>query len=111
MAMQNEYLMYCHLRKEGYSIQRVQYLIESRGEFTTLIEASMPSMEIVRSAMNFDTRSKIFVCGENLQRPWDSLATHGFDSCTEPYYRKGARDGDRIGVVLSRPPQGRPVEY
>src|SRR5216117_402706 len=51
MALQNEYLMYWHLRGMSHPVRKVRYLIEGRGEFVALIETDVPSDALLRSAM------------------------------------------------------------
>jgi 2,5-furandicarboxylate decarboxylase 1 len=111
MTLQNEYLMYAHLVAAGFPIKQVRYLLEGRGEFVTLLETDHPSDAVVRAALAFDLRTKMLICGPQLTRPWDALATYGFRVYHEPYYRKGAPDGERVGLILDRPPTGTPVEY
>ncbi|MFD0412354.1 UbiD family decarboxylase [Streptomyces sp. NPDC127108] len=111
MSFQNEYLMYAHLRGAGHPIRSVRYSLRARGEFVAYIECDEPSAELVREAMAFDVRSKVVVCGPDLSNPGQALATYGFTTRTEPYYRKGRVEGERIGLALVIPPEGRPTEY
>ncbi|GHH76910.1 hypothetical protein GCM10018793_23860 [Streptomyces sulfonofaciens] len=111
MSFQNEYLMYAHLLERGYPIRSVRYSIEARGEFVVYLESDEPSRELVREAMAFDVRSKVIVCGPDLSNPGQALATYGFTTQTEPYYRKGKVEGERIGLALVIRPVGRPTEY
>jgi 2,5-furandicarboxylate decarboxylase 1 len=111
MSLQNEYLMYTHLVEEGFAVDNVQYPTRARGEFVTLIASPEPSEHLLRAAMAFDVRSKLFMVGRHLERPWDAIASHGFSAHVEPYVRKGNVEGDRIGLILDRPPSGREVEY
>ncbi|WP_269857186.1 UbiD family decarboxylase [Streptomyces sp. RPT161] len=111
MSFQNEYLMYAYLTGHGYSVRSVRYSLRARGEFVALIESDEPSRELVREAMKFDVRSKVIICGPDLSNVGQALATYGFDTLTEPYYRKGKVEGERVGLALVIPPVGRPVEY
>jgi 2,5-furandicarboxylate decarboxylase 1 len=111
MSFQNEYLMYAHLQGLGYRIRSVHYSIKARGEFVAYIETDEPSQELVRAAMAFDVRSKVVICGPDLANPGQALATYGFTTRTEPYYRKGRVEGERIGLALVIPPDGWPTEY
>lgn len=113
MSMQNEYLMYSHLKDLGYPVRSVRYPLTARGEFLTLIESDSPSRDLLAAAMAFDVRTKVVICGHRLEQDsvWQSLSVHGLAMMTEPYYRKGKVEGQRIGVVLEIPPTGRPVEY
>ncbi|WP_327154089.1 UbiD family decarboxylase [Streptomyces tubercidicus] len=111
MSFQNEYLMYAHLQGLGHQIKSVHYSIRARGEFVAYIETDEPSQELVREAMAFDIRSKVVICGPDLANPGQALATYGFTTRTEPYYRKGRVEGERIGLALVIPPDGWPTEY
>ncbi|PJE97394.1 3-octaprenyl-4-hydroxybenzoate carboxy-lyase [Streptomyces carminius] len=111
MGFQNEYLMYAHLRGLGYEVGSVRYSLRARGEFVAYIESDAPSQELVRDAMAFDIRSKVIICGPDLANPGQALATHGFLTRTEPYYRKGRVEGERVGLALMIRPEGRPTEY
>ncbi|MEU7576863.1 UbiD family decarboxylase [Streptomyces sp. NPDC041068] len=111
MSFQNEYLMYAHLRGAGYPIRSVRYSLRARGEFVAYIETDEPSDTLVREAMAFDVRSKVIICGPELANPGQALATYGFTTRTEPYYRKGRVEGERIGLALVIPPDGWPTEY
>ncbi|WP_445398134.1 UbiD family decarboxylase [Streptomyces sp. LE64] len=111
MGFQNEYLMYAHLRARGLPVTDVRYSLAARGEFLALIESEHPGLELVREAMRFDVRAKLVVCGPALHDVGQALATHGFVTHREPYYRKGRVEGERVGLALVIPPTGRPVEY
>lgn len=111
MSFQNEYLMYAHLSGLGLPVRSVRYSLEARGEFVVSIETDAPSLELVREAMRFDVRCKLFLCGPDLSSIGQALATHGFVSHREPYHRKGRIEGERLGLALVIPPAGRPVEY
>ncbi|MEU3145739.1 MULTISPECIES: UbiD family decarboxylase [unclassified Streptomyces] len=111
MSFQNEYLMYAHLSGQGLPVRSVRYSVEARGEFVVSIETDAPDLELVREAMRFDVRCKLVLCGPDLGHVGQALATHGFVSHREPYYRKGRIEGERLGLALVIPPSGRPVEY
>ncbi|BAU81176.1 3-polyprenyl-4-hydroxybenzoate decarboxylase [Streptomyces laurentii] len=111
MSFQNEYLLYAHLRVQGHPVTDVRYSVRARGEFVALIETERPSLELVCEAMKFDVRSKLVICGPELGDVPQALATYGFITHHEPYYRKGRIEGERIGLALVIPPVGRPVEY
>lgn len=111
MSFQNEYLMYAHLRQRGFDIGSVHYSIRARGEFVCYLESPEAGQELLRTAMNFDVRAKVVICGSDLSDPPQALATYGFTTHTEPYYRKGLVEGERIGLALVIPPSGRPTEY
>lgn len=111
MAMQNEYLMYTHLKRTYPEIRSVVYPLGARGEFLALIETPEPSEEITRAAMDFDTRAKIAICTPSVSGVWQSIAAFGLSAFCAPYFRKGQPDGQRLGITLDRPPVGTPVEY
>ncbi|MFF0591402.1 UbiD family decarboxylase [Streptomyces sp. NPDC003781] len=111
MSFQNEYLMYAHLTGLGVPVRSVRYSVEARGEFVVSIETGAPDLEVVREAMRFDVRCKLVLCGPDLGHVGQALATYGFVSHREPYYRKGRVEGERLGLALVVPPTGRPVEY
>ncbi|MER6010823.1 UbiD family decarboxylase [Streptomyces bluensis] len=111
MSFQNEYLMYAHLTGLGLPVRSVRYSIKARGEFVVSIETDAPDLELVREAMRFDVRCKLVLCGPDLSNVSQALATYGFVSHCEPYYRKGRIEGERLGLALTIPPTGRPVEY
>ncbi|MEU7244048.1 UbiD family decarboxylase [Streptomyces sparsogenes] len=111
MSFQNEYLMYAHLRGRGHPVRSVRYSLKARGEFVAYIESDEPSQELVTEAMAFDVRAKVIICGPDLSNPGQALATYGFTTRTEPYYRKGRVEGERVGLALVIPPEGRPTEY
>ncbi|NUP44550.1 MAG: UbiD family decarboxylase [Streptomyces sp.] len=111
MSFQNEYLMYAHLRGQGHHVRSVRYSLKARGEFVAYIESDEPSQELVTEAMAFDVRSKVIICGPDLSNPGQALATYGFTTWTEPYRRKGKVEGERVGLALVIPPEGRPTEY
>ncbi|MGY0064716.1 UbiD family decarboxylase [Streptomyces sp. LZ34] len=111
MSFQNEYLMYAHLRGQGHPVRSVRYSLKARGEFVAYIESDEPSQELVAEAMAFDVRSKVIICGPDLSNPGQALATYGFTTRTEPYHRKGRVEGERVGLALVIPPEGRPTEY
>jgi 4-hydroxy-3-polyprenylbenzoate decarboxylase len=108
---QAEYTLYAALRRDGFAVRSVSYPLDFRGEFLALVEAAEPSRELLAAAMRYDRRAKLIICGTDLSRPWQAVSTHGFDALTEPYLRKGTVEGDRVGLLLRIPPEGRPVEY
>jgi 4-hydroxy-3-polyprenylbenzoate decarboxylase len=111
MSVPNEFLMYAHLTEHGFDIRSVRYPLTARGEFLTLIETPEPGDDLLAAAMDFDKRSKIVVCGPDLRDLWQAIATHGFSTRVSPYLRKGLVEGERLGLMLTIPPAGRPVEY
>jgi 2,5-furandicarboxylate decarboxylase 1 len=111
MALQNEYLMHTHLTDEAFPVRSVRYPLEDLGEFVTLIETDQPSTELVRSAMAFDARTKVVICGPKLDKYWSAIATYGFQIHYEPYFRRGKMEGQCVGFILDQPSSGYAVEY
>jgi 4-hydroxy-3-polyprenylbenzoate decarboxylase len=111
MSMQNEYLMYAHLRSAGVAVRSVRYSLAARAEFLAFVECEEPTREVLALAMRFDVRAKVVVCGRDLSRPGLALASHGFTTLTEPYLRKGVVEGERVGLLLDISQGGWPVEY
>ncbi|HWS35796.1 MAG TPA: UbiD family decarboxylase [Actinoplanes sp.] len=111
MSMQNEYLMYAHLRSAGINVTAVRYPLHARAEFLAFVECTDPTREVLAMAMKFDVRAKVIVCGRDLGRPGLTLASNGFTTISEPYVRKGLVEGERIGMLLNISQGGRPVEY
>jgi len=111
MAMQNELLAFHWLTQRGFCVSSVQYPLYARGEFLGLIESDRPTQEMLDAAMQRDPRCKITIVGKSLPDPWDVLATHPFDAKLAEYRRKGEAHGDRIGVLVGNPPEGRSVEF
>lgn len=110
MALQNEYLMHSHLTSLGYRIDDIKYPLAARSEFACFISSPDLSDEMLAAAMDFDARAKLVVCGDTVDFPL-TLASHGLTSVRADYYSKGERHGDRVGIVLDRPPPGSPVEF
>lgn len=111
MSVQNEFLMFAHLTEQGFPVRSVRYPHAARAEFLTLIETPEPTAELLAAAMAFDVRTKVVICGQDLRDMWQAVATHGFITRAEAYFRKGLVEGERIGLVLTIAPTGRPVEY
>jgi 4-hydroxy-3-polyprenylbenzoate decarboxylase len=111
MSMQNEYLMYAHLRAAGVTVRSVRYPLSARAEFLAYVDCEEPSRDVLAMAMRFDPRAKVIVCGRDLDQPGLALASRGFTTCTEPYLRKGVAEGERIGLLLTIEQGGWPVEY
>jgi 4-hydroxy-3-polyprenylbenzoate decarboxylase len=110
-AVQNEYLLYAHLVAAGFPVTRVRCPPDAFGEFLTLVETTEPSADIVRTVMERDVRTKVVIAGADLRDPWRALSTHGFQVHRAPYMRKGRVEGERVGLVLDIPPDGKPVEW
>jgi 4-hydroxy-3-polyprenylbenzoate decarboxylase len=110
MALQNEYLMHSHLRELGYRVNDVSYPLAARSEFVCLISSPDSSPDLLHDAMAFDLRAKLVACGDVADFPL-ALASHGFTATQCAYHSKGRRHGDRVGIVLDRPPAGAPVEF
>jgi 2,5-furandicarboxylate decarboxylase 1 len=111
MSLQNEYLMYAHLTGAGFPVERVWYPHSARAEFLAVITSSEPSRDLLRTAMEFDQRAKVVVCGRDPDDVWQTVASHGFTAETAVYHRKGEEYGHRIGLLFDREAQGTPVEF
>ncbi len=110
-AFQNEYLTYAALTAEGFAVRRVRCPLDAFGEFLTLVEMDEPSERAVEAVMARDARTKVVVCAPDVRDPWRTLSTDAFAVVRKPYYRKGAVAGERLGIVVTEPAQGRRVEY
>ncbi len=111
MAMQNEYLLYTHLRSQGARIASISYPLSARAEFLAIVEADHPTLDLVIAAMEFDQRAKLVIATPNAERVWDCLASSGISAIKQGYVRKGVSYGDRVGIALDKAPTGTPVEY
>ena len=111
MSMQNEILLFAHLRKCGFEVGDVRYPLRSFGEFLALIETPSPSLELLDAAMAFDQRSKMFIVGEQLRDVAGELAIFPFETSKAAYVKRGRPEGERIGVVCRRSVAHQWVEY
>jgi 2,5-furandicarboxylate decarboxylase 1 len=111
MSMQNEFLLFSHLRKCGFEVGDVHYPLRAFGEFFTLIETPSPSLELLDAAMEFDQRSKVFIVGEQLRNVAGELSIFPFQSRNAAYVKRGRAEGERIGVVCRRSVKHQLVEY
>lgn len=91
MALQNEYLMFSHLRSAGYKVDDVSYPLSTRSEFLVLISSPDYSRELLCDAMDFDARAKIVACGDVSDLPL-ALASHGFSSETQRRHASRERE-------------------
>jgi 2,5-furandicarboxylate decarboxylase 1 len=111
MSMQNEILLFSHLRKCGFAVSAVRYPLNAYAEFLALIETPEPSAELLDAAMAFDQRCKMFVVAEAIDNAPGELAIFPFESRRLEHVKRGRRDGERIGVVSKRSVAHQWVEY
>ncbi|MFY0583011.1 UbiD family decarboxylase domain-containing protein [Cystobacter fuscus] len=111
MSLQNELLMYNHLRSRGFAVENVANPLNSFGEFLTLVQSAEPNKELLDAAMQFDKRTKIVVVSQDIQRTLAELAIHDFDVSSIPYVKREQRRGDRLGLIVRRTEEFRWVEY
>ncbi len=102
MSLQNELLLFTHLKDDGYNVSAVRYPLQAFGEFLTLIESPNPSKDILLAAMEFDKRSKYFVVCQDLSHVSRDLGVFPVDCITPPYLKKGVHQGSRIGVICEQ---------
>lgn len=111
MSLQNEILLFAHLRKRGFDVSAVQYPLQAYGEFLTLVETASPSIELLDAAMEFDQRSKMFVVAEKIDNVPSELAIFPFESRRLDHVKRGRPEGDRLGVLCKRSVPYQWVEY
>ena len=111
MSIQNEILLFSHLKKCGFAVSAVRYPLQAYGEFLTLIETPEPSSDMLAAAMAFDRRSKMFVVAEQIADLPGELAIFPFAVHRSEYVKRGVAEGDRIGVVTKRSVPHQWVEY
>lgn len=111
MSLQNEFLIFQHLNKLGFEFNKVSCPLGAFGEFLTLIETPYPSSEILYATMNFDKRTKIVVVAQNIEYALKELSIFDFEVHTEPYIKRGKRQGERLGIIVNRTIQYQWTEY
>ena len=111
MAMQNEILLFAHLRKCGFAVSAVRYPLNAYAEFLALVETPEPSAELLDAAMAFDQRCKMFVVAETIGNVSGELAVFPFECRRLEHVKRGRREGERIGVVGKRSVAHQWVEY
>jgi len=111
MSLQNELLIYHHLRSRGFAVEDVANPLNSFGEFLTLVQHPEPNKEVLDAVMQFDKRTKIVVVSQDIRRTLADLAIHDFEVSSIPYMKRGQRRGDRLGLIVRRTEEFRWVEY
>jgi len=111
MSLQNEFLIFQHLINLGFEINDVSCPHGAFGEFLTLVETPSPSSEILHATMNFDKRTKIVVVAQNIKYALKELSIFDFEVHTEPYIKRGKRQGERCGIVVNRTIEYQWTEY
>ncbi|WWP00657.1 MAG: UbiD family decarboxylase domain-containing protein [Candidatus Dasytiphilus stammeri] len=111
MQFQNETFMFHHLIKKSLSIKRVIYPFDYFSEFGTIIETEFPTWEILKIAMEYDTRSKIFFVVRNAKSLFSDLAIFNFSIRPDIYLKRGIKMGERIGILVDNNNQYEWAEY
>lgn len=111
MQFQNETFMYHHLIKKSFSIKKVIYPFDYFSEFGTIIETEFPSSEILKIAMEYDTRSKIFFVVRNAKTLFSDMAIFNFYMRQDIYLKRGIKMGERIGILVDNDNQYEWAEY
>ncbi|WWO95297.1 MAG: UbiD family decarboxylase [Candidatus Dasytiphilus stammeri] len=99
MQFQNETFMYHHLIK-NFPIKKVIYPFDYFSEFGTIIETEIPNDNLLKTAMEYDTRSKIFFVTRNADTLFSDMAIFKFSVFKEIYLKKGVNMGNRIGILI-----------
>ncbi len=102
MALQNEILLFDHLRAAGFAVDTVRYPLAAFGEYVAVIESDTPSRAMVAAALDFDPRAKLVVAA----RPGVDVLKEAIVFPAEvecrPYVRRGRQEGHRIGIFCDR---------
>ncbi|TXC71457.1 UbiD family decarboxylase [Sphingomonas ginsenosidivorax] len=102
MALQNEVLLFDHLRTAGFAVDTVRYPLDAFGEYMAVIESEAPSAAMVAAALDFDGRAKLVVA----TRPGVDVLKEAIVFPAEverrPYIRRGRQEGHRIGILCDR---------
>ncbi|WWO96968.1 MAG: UbiD family decarboxylase [Candidatus Dasytiphilus stammeri] len=100
MQFQNETFMFHQLLKHHVAVKRVIYPLNYFAEFCTIIETEIPTIEILKLAMNYDYRSKLFFIVRNADTIFSDLAIFNFSLLKDSYIKHGVKIGNRIGIML-----------
>ncbi|WWP02551.1 MAG: UbiD family decarboxylase domain-containing protein [Candidatus Dasytiphilus stammeri] len=111
MQFQNETFMFYHLIKQNLPVKKVIYPYVYFAEFCTIIVTEQPNKEILKTAMEYDTRSKIFFIVRNYENLFSDLAIFKFSLIKEKYFKKGVQIGDRIGIIMNNENQYEWAKY
>jgi len=102
MALQNEMLLFAHLRALGFAVRSVRYPLAAFGEYAAVIEADAPTPDMLEAAMAFDGRAKLVVVAHDATHIAKELAIFPTDSRHRPYIRHGRAEGQQIGLISAR---------
>lgn len=100
MQFQNETFMFHQLLKNNLSVKRVIYPLNYFSEFGTIIETEIPTTEILKLAMHYDSRSKVFFIVRNADTIFSDMAIFNFSLWKEIYIKHGVKMGHRMGILL-----------
>ncbi|WWO97339.1 MAG: UbiD family decarboxylase domain-containing protein [Candidatus Dasytiphilus stammeri] len=100
MQFQNETFMYHHLITNNLPITKVIYPLNYFSEFGTIIETEIPTHKVLKTAMKYDARSKIFFVTRNAKTLFSDMAIFKFSVFKESYVKKGVKMGNRIGILI-----------
>ncbi|MEI4259948.1 MAG: UbiD family decarboxylase [Candidatus Dasytiphilus stammeri] len=100
MQFQNETFMFHKLLKNNLSVKRVIYPLNYFSEFGTIIETEIPTTEILKLAMQYDARSKVFFIVRNADTIFSDMAIFNFSLWKENYIKHGLKMGNRMGILL-----------
>jgi len=110
MALQNEILLFDHLKRTGFDIETVRYPLDAFGEYLAIIESEAPSRAMIIAALDFDPRAKLVVAA----RPGVDVLKDAIIFPAEverrPYVRRGREEGQRLGVLCDHHSDYRWVE-
>lgn len=111
MALQNEILLFAHLRRLGFAVRSVRYPLAAFGEYAAVIASDSPSAEMLDAAMAFDTRAKMVVVAHDTGDIASEFAIFPTDARLRPYRRHGRTEGKQVGLISARTSGYRWTEY
>ncbi|WWP00124.1 MAG: UbiD family decarboxylase domain-containing protein [Candidatus Dasytiphilus stammeri] len=100
MQFQNETFMYHHLITNNIPVKKVIYPLDYFSEFGTIIETEIPTTKVLKTAMQYDTRSKIFFVTRNANTLFSDMAIFKLSVFKDSYVKKGVKIGNRIGILI-----------
>ncbi|WP_380785922.1 UbiD family decarboxylase [Sphingomonas sp. R86521] len=102
MALQNEILLFDHLRSAGFAVDSVRYPLDGFGEYLAVVESAAPSQAMVAAALDFDPRAKLVVVGHPGIDVLKEAIVYPAEVERRPYIRRGKQEGHRIGMLCDR---------
>jgi len=111
MSVQNEILLYHHLRQQGFAVGSVDYPLEAFGEYLCLIRSDEDAGMLAQAAMDRDHRAKLFIVSRQTDAPLQRIAAQPIKTRVEDYIRRGAVEGERIAICIEPADEYRWVEY